>query len=140
MLKKFIKGFTKEKIINFDKVKRIGDKHFLVEDEALLKKNPSYIGTYLGENQKKHFIPSFILLDLIAPHTKQKLTVDEKTAWLFVCKRDICPSIPESFENKSLIIVINAQNEVLGFGIIDLKGQFKIKNLLDRGDFLRRER
>lgn len=107
-----------------------------------------YAGLYLGKLKNGVFFPSFNLLNLLANVAANKVVVDRKTAWLFICGRDIFASgvvkaIGSKHKGQSTLI-INEFNECLGFGRItgDLEGgvdKVVIKNVLDVGDFLRRE-
>jgi ribosome biogenesis protein Nip4 len=88
--------------------------------------------------QKEKFIPSFPLLDHIAKHTEQIITVDEKTAYLFTCGRDIFGNQVEHKPKGDMMIVTNQHKEVMGVARNDkIKGMYK--NILDRGIFLRQE-
>jgi ribosome biogenesis protein Nip4 len=105
-------------------------------------------GTYLGEVKGGEFHPSFPLLFMIAEKAKNKVTVDDKSAWLFVCGRDLFKEgilkIEGSQRKGDYTLVFNRYGECLGYGRIvkdlkKLKGGLAVKNLLDIGDFLRRE-
>ncbi|MFP3985735.1 MAG: hypothetical protein ACLFU9_07225 [Candidatus Bathyarchaeia archaeon] len=110
-----------------------------------------YAGTYLGKHKNQTFFPSFNLLQIIAKKKKaNKTTVDQKTEWLFTCKRDIFKQgilkTTGSKRKGNYTLVLNQYGECLGFGKIthDLDKQTKrdqvvVKNILDIGDFLRRE-
>ena len=108
-----------------------------------------YVETYLGKVKGGEFHPSFPLLFMIAEKAKNKITVDDKSAWLFVCGRDLFKEgilkIEGSRRKGDYTLVFNRYGECLGYGQIvkdleKLKGGFAVKNLLDIGDFLRRER
>ncbi|MEM2280941.1 MAG: hypothetical protein QXZ68_03000 [Candidatus Bathyarchaeia archaeon] len=108
-----------------------------------------YAGTYLGKIEKGAFHPSFPLLFMIAEKAGNKVVVDDKTAWLFVCGRDIFKEgvleIKGSEEKGAYTLVFNRYGECLGFGRIvkdldKLRSGLAVKNILDIGDFLRRER
>jgi ribosome biogenesis protein Nip4 len=110
-----------------------------------------YAGTYLGKIKKNHFFPSFNLLSLIAMENANKITVDEKTEWLFICGRDVfkqgITSIAGSGSKGNHTLIMNQHGECLGFGRIlhDIAHESNlrraiIENVLDIGDFLRRER
>jgi len=92
-------------------------------------------GTPLGE-QKKTFQPSLALLDHIAKTTERKIIINKKSAWLFLCGRDVFKTGITKTGPEGLVIVQNKHRETLGYGIHQ-KGE--IKNLLDKGHFLRRE-
>ena len=102
---------------------------------------PHYAGIYLGKEKKGGFEPSLALLEILSQHSQKKVAIDDKSAWLFLCGRDvfqqgvvkIYPGISEG-----LVLVQNTRDENLGYGKLQ-RGQIRIKNILDRGDFLRRE-
>jgi ribosome biogenesis protein Nip4 len=109
-----------------------------------------YAGTYLGAVKGNSFFPSFILLSMIADHKANKLVVDKKTAWLFICGRDIFKKgilRGGNLKKGDYTLILNQQDECLGFGKIihnirdELdKKEVAVKNVLDIGDFLRREK
>ncbi len=94
-------------------------------------------GVFLG-SMKKHFVPSFPLLEMI--QTDKEAIVDKKAAWLFLCGRDMFKEGIKRLNGKGLVLVKNELNEILGLGKVVNKGNVVIKHVLDRGDFLRRER
>ena len=117
----------------------------------LLKKvqgNFYYAGLYLGKVKNGVFFPSFNLLDLILPVAANKVVVDRKTAWLFICGRDVFGSgvdkVMGSKRKGDATLVLNEFGECLGFGRLtgDLGAaeRVAVKNVLDVGDFLRREK
>ena len=82
---------------------------------------------------------------MVAKKTDRKIFVNRKTAWLFLCGRDIFGrGIVKSNVKKGLALVQNEADENLGYGeiIADLGNKDKVvaKNLFDRGNFLRREK
>jgi len=109
-----------------------------------------YAGTYLGAVKDSSFFPSFLLLDMMAKSNANKVVVDGKTAWLFICGRDIFRKgiiSADRLETGSYVLIINENNECLGFGKVtpDLAEEtdanaVAVKNILDIGDFLRREK
>jgi len=57
---------------------------------------------------------------------------------MFLCGRDaFADNIVKANVNSGLVLVQNEKDENLGLGILNEKG---IRNILDRGDFLRREK
>jgi ribosome biogenesis protein Nip4 len=75
--------------------------------------------------------------------------VDDKAAWLFICGRDIFKEgvmqVEGSREKGSYILILNKHGECLGFGKIrrnldKVKSGVAVENVLDIGDFLRREK
>jgi ribosome biogenesis protein Nip4 len=109
-----------------------------------------YAGTYLGAVKGRSFFPSFLLLQMIAQQKANKLIVDKKTSWLFICGRDIFKKgiIKDSnLKKDDYTLILNDRNECLGFGkmLINLRAEIDlnkiaVKNILDIGDFLRREK
>ena len=109
-----------------------------------------YAGLYLGTVKGDSFFPSFILLSMIADHKANKLVVDKKTAWLFICGRDIFKQgilRGGNLKKGDYALILNEHNECLGFGkmLLNLRAEIDlnktaVKNILDIGDFLRREK
>jgi ribosome biogenesis protein Nip4 len=134
----FTKKFTTERIEPVIKLQR----NFFHAPENLrivqknIKKEPFALGTYLGSG--KPFHPSTALIDWLNKRTEKYVVVDKKMEWLFLCGRDIFDSsIVKKNANTGTVLVKNELGEVLGYGdfVRDM-----IKNRLDKGDFLRRER
>jgi ribosome biogenesis protein Nip4 len=109
-----------------------------------------YAGEYLGAVKGSSFFPSFLLLARIAETKANKLVVDKKTAWLFICGRDVFQQgiLKGSHLKKGdYTLIMNEQDECLGFGKVMLNlrgvpdaGKVAVKNILDIGNFLRREK
>jgi ribosome biogenesis protein Nip4 len=127
------------------------NRYYLLNEnlKSLITENFFYAGTYLGKIRNDNFFPSFTLLRMISEQKANKIIVDDKTAWLFICGRDIFKDgILEADGSKrkgDYTLVLNQHRECLGFGRIlrSLEEERKcvaIKNILDIGDFLRRER
>ena len=142
-MKEFIQKFTDEDVGNIVKLHK---SYYLVNKELTkimneISDEPQSVGVYLGEDEK----PSLALLDILAKKSGRKLIVNEKGEFLFICGRDLMgKSIKSSNVDKGLVLVQNGKDENLGYGKIvgDLsqKEEIVVKNLLDRGDFLRREK
>jgi ribosome biogenesis protein Nip4 len=127
------------------------NKYFMISKgiQNIIKKTkkPFYSGTYIGKARGKSFFPSVNLLNMIRKRARNKVWIDEKTAWLFVCGRDIFSEGIQSSTKcvyKGIIaLILNKNDEVLGFGKA-LKGLSEkgvvIQNIFDIGDFLRREK
>jgi len=138
------------------------DENFIVEKQSryfLINENLRrqiqqdffYAGAYLGKVKEGIFFPGFILLAMIADGKANKVIVDKKTAWLFICGRDIFKrgirNVTGSKRKGDYTLILNQHNECLGFGKIlrnidEAKGKNKVvvKNISDIGDFLRREK
>ena len=106
-----------------------------------LKRDVFAIGLPLGF-QRKEFMPSLVLLDEIAKSTTQTVTVNEKAEWLFICGRDVFKEgvVSSSAVHGQLVIVLNSRKECLGYGKMVNRNKILVESMLDRGDFLRRER
>ena len=107
-----------------------------------------YAGNYLGKIKNHKFFPSFSLLTMLAKTGANKVVVDDKAAWLFICGRDIFGKrITASYGSRrkgDYTLILNSFGECLGFGRIvqnlDAESEVMIKHVSDVGDFLRRER
>jgi len=150
----FARLFGVERFLDKGFIVENGNRYFLLNQKlkSLTKKRGGwlYAGTYLGKVERgKVFHPSFPLLFMIAEKAKNRIFVDNKAAWLFVCGRDIFKegilTIKGSRRKGDYTLVFNKHGECLGYGVIaknlDMLGDgLAVKNLLDIGDFLRRER
>jgi len=114
----------------------------------LIRKDFYFAGSYMGKVKNGKFFPSFTLLAMLAEGEANKIVVDKKTAWLFICGRDIFRKgilgMHGSRRKGDYTLVLNEFGECLGFGRItrslDSKGtKVVVKNIADVGDFLRRE-
>jgi ribosome biogenesis protein Nip4 len=117
----------------------------LAKIKAGINQEPFSAGLFLGEIRKNMFVPGTPLLDMISKTSDRKIFVNRKTAWLFLCGRDIFGSgiVKANVEN-GMVLVQNELDENLGYGEIvadlSLKDKVVVENLFDKGDFLRRER
>jgi len=127
------------------------NRFFLLDENLrkLISKDFFYAGIYLGKTKNRKFFPSFSLLGMIAQGKANKVIVHKKTAWLFICGRDIFKQgiikVMGSERKGDYTLVLNIHGECLGFGRIlcDLGIRRKgvaVKNISDIGDFLRREK
>ncbi len=127
-------------------------RYFLVNKtlRGYIHKDFYYAGNYLGKGKKGKFFPSFNLLAILARGDANKIVVDKKAAWLFICGRDIFRreilAVRGSRKKGDNTLVMNEFGECLGFGkiISHLVEEAKmtevaVKNISDIGDFLRRE-
>ncbi len=117
--------------------------------KSMLRSDFFYAGSYLGKVKKGKFFPSFILLSILSAGKANKVMVNEKAAWLFVCGRDVLREgvreVHGSRRKGDFTIVVNSFGDCLGFGRIlrDLNSMetgVMVQNVSDIGDFLRRER
>jgi ribosome biogenesis protein Nip4 len=127
-----------------------GGRYFLLNEtlHGLIRKDFYYAGTYLGKVKDGKFFPSFNLLAMLAEGEANKIVVDRKAAWLFICGRDVFRkgilTVRGSWRKGAYMLVLNEFGECLGFGKIsrsldEEKTQVVVKNISDVGDFLRRE-
>jgi ribosome biogenesis protein Nip4 len=150
-IKDFVKQFDGS--INLDEslIARKENRYFLINEKLkkLITKDFFYVGTYLGKTKNGKFFPSFNLLSIIAEKKVNKTIVDKKTAWLFICGRDVFKQgILEAMGSKrkgDYTLILNQHRECLGFGRIlhnldEEKGGAAVRNISDVGDFLRREK
>jgi len=128
------------------------NRFYLVEKR--LKQMPArdffYAGSYLGKMNRQDFVPSFILLGLLSrDKNSNSIVIDGKTEWLFICGRDIFRKgiirLFGSAKKDDLTLVLNEYDECLGLGQYLCDSQktsctVVVKNIIDLGDFLRRER
>ncbi len=107
-----------------------------------------YAGLYLGKVKSGMFFPSFNFLNMLVSVAPNKVIIERKAAWLFICGRDIFQKgivkLMGSKMRGDYTLVMNEFGECLGFGEIDAgldhaTGKVSVRNVLDVGDFLRRE-
>ncbi|MBD3259549.1 hypothetical protein GF371_02850 [Candidatus Woesearchaeota archaeon] len=145
-LDEFISVFTEKKFdyIQIKKRAFLADSEMIELMEKIREKEgllPEHIGIFLGEIKKREFKPSLALLELLAEHSDRKVFVNDKAEWLFLCGKDLFKeSVTKCNARSGLVLVQNKKDENLGYGRIMRKGRVFAMNLLDRGDFLRRER
>ncbi len=149
---KFVERFNSDIGLNEELVVEKQGRYFLLNDDlkGLFSRDFFCVGTYLGKDRKNRFFPSFNLLRMISEGKANKTIVDKKTEWLFVCGRDIFKHGIAAVEGRrrkgAYTLVLNQHRECLGFGkiICDVeRGSERVvavENILDVGDFLRREK
>ncbi len=146
MMQKFVKKFMDDEIKG---VIKVGDEFYLADKELVeikdkVELDPFSVGLYLGRNKGKDFEPSSALVELIAKSSKKKVFVNKKSEWLFLCGRDLFgKGIIKSNVKKGLVLVQSEDDENLGYGKlvgdISEKNNVVLKNVLDKGDYLRKE-
>ena len=150
-LNDFIRLFDANLMLDETLVAEKGNRYYLLNEDmqGFIREDFLYAGTYLGETRGRRFMPSFMLLAMIAETARNKTYVDGKTAWLFICGRDIfrrgIAKMTGATGRSNCTLVMNEFDECLGFGrvISDLNEKAQtvaVKNVVDIGDFLRRER
>lgn len=153
---KLIEGFTGKFGCNLSLIgKNIINKNgrlFLINKSLskYSKRNFFYAGLYLGQIRKGKIFPSLYLLSILSNIKSNKVTVDNKAAWLFICGRDVFGErilrAEGLIKKGDFVLILNIYDDCLGYGRIlrnlDKKreqNEVIIENLLDVGDFLRRE-
>jgi ribosome biogenesis protein Nip4 len=128
-----------------------GGRYFLLNAnlQKLIRKNFYYAGTYMGKIKNGKFFPSFNFLMMLAKGEANKIVVEKKAAWLFICGRDVfrqgIVTVRGSRKKGNHMLVLNEFGECLGFGKIigsldkSAANEVAVKNVSDVGDFLRRE-
>jgi ribosome biogenesis protein Nip4 len=149
-IKDFVRQFDASISLDESLIVKKENGYFLINEKLkkLITKDFFYVGTYLGKTKNGKFFPSFSLLMMIAERKANKIIVDKKTAWLFICGRDIFKQgiikVMGSKKRGDYTLILNQHEECLGFGKIihNLNGEksgLAVKNISDIGDFLRRE-
>ena len=148
----FISKFNASVSLDRDLIVKKDGRYFLLDRKlkSLIRKHFLYAGTYLGKEESDTFFPSFNLLAMIAQTDANKIIVDKKSEWLFICGRDIfkrgITRMSKPGRKGDCTLILNEYGDCLGFGRIlrhmDVEDENKItvKNIADIGDFLRRER
>jgi ribosome biogenesis protein Nip4 len=148
---KFASQVNAKLSLNANSIVEKTGRYFLLNESLLriARKDFYYAGIYLGKIKKGKFFPSFNLLTMLAKGEANKIVVDKKAAWLFICGRDIFSqgilSVHGSQKKGDHALVLNEFGECLGFGRIinrfdrAIANEVVIKNISDVGDFLRRE-
>ncbi|NQU79027.1 hypothetical protein HQ545_04635 [Candidatus Woesearchaeota archaeon] len=149
MIDDFVSRFTEQKLCH---IVKSGREYFQISPDLNavmdkvsknLNREPVCAGLFLGEDKGKRFRSSFALLELLGRASTRWVIVDEKAEWLFLCGRDVfSSSIVKSNVAKGDALVVNKHGEVLGYGKVvgNLnKDCIYLDNIIDRGDFIRRE-
>jgi ribosome biogenesis protein Nip4 len=149
----FASQFGVQIALNLDLMVEKAGRFYLVNDalKPLVREDFFSAGVYLGKAKEGKFFPSFYLLGMLAKKEANRIFLDKKSAWLFICGRDILRKsivrIQGQGKKDTNTLVFNEFGECLGFGRIVEKlrdsakcNEIVVKNVLDIGDFLRRER
>ena len=149
-MKDFIGQFSASIRLDESLIVKKENRYFLLNEKLkkLVTKDFFYAGTYLGKIKNGKFFPSFNMLRMIAEKKANKVIVDKKTEWLFICGRDVFKQgiikVMGSKRKGDYTLILNQHGECLGFGKIlrsldEGKEGVAVKNISDIGDFLRRE-
>jgi ribosome biogenesis protein Nip4 len=147
----FVARFGAKISLNQSLVVKRHCQYFLLNEDlkGLVSNGFIYAGAYLGKSKERDFAPSFSLLDMIASKKANRIVLDKKSEWLFICGRDVfrkgITKVIGSKRKGDHVLVLNSRHECLGFGRIirDLRSETRgpaVQNMLDIGDFLRREK
>ncbi len=149
----FAAQFGVQIALNLDLMVEKSGRFYLINPvlKLLVKQDFFYAGVFLGKAKEGKFFPSFNLLGMLSKKGANRVVVDSKAAWLFICGRDILGKsivrIQGPGRKNTNTLVLNEFGECLGFGRIieNLNGeagdnQIAVRNVSDVGDFLRRER
>ena len=150
MITNFAARFGVDVTLNPDLVMEKNGRYYLVNPalKQIVRSDFFYTGRYLGKAKTGKFFPSFNLLDMLAKEAAHRVVINKKAAWLFICGRDILgrgvvKTIGPS-RRGTATLVLNEFGECLGFGTIvgslDAADQVFVRNIVDIGDFLRREK
>jgi ribosome biogenesis protein Nip4 len=139
--------------ISFDEnlIVKKENRYFLINEnlKKFIAKDFFYAGIYLGKTKNNKFFPSFSFLKIIAERKANKIMVNKKAEWLFICGRDIfkqgITKVIGSKRKGDYTLILNQHGGCLGFGKIlrnldEIKEGVAVKNISDVGDFLRREK
>jgi ribosome biogenesis protein Nip4 len=147
----FASQFGAKITLNPELIIEKGQRYYLLNPRVrkLMRSDFVYAGLYLGKVKNGVFFPSFNLLNMLASAAANKVILDRKAAWLFICGRDIMrkgiTKVYGAQQKGEFTLIMNEFGECLGFGQIvehlsNMENKVAIKNILDIGDFLRRER
>ncbi len=152
-IKNFAAQFGVQIGFNLDLMIEKNGRYYLVSPilRAFVRQEFFYVGVYLGKAKDGKFFPSFNLLEMLSRKEANRVMVDRRAAWLFICGRDILRKsivrVQGSGKKNTNTLVLNEFGECLGFGRIVEKlsdptvfDKIAVRNVLDIGDFLRRER
>ncbi len=149
-LLRFAAQFGAQITLNPDSVVERSNRFYLL-DASLRKFSTGqffYAGLYLGKIKKGVFFPSFNFLNLLMTTAKNKVVLNQSSGWLFICGRDVFQKgvikVWGAKRRGDAVLVINEFGECLGFGrltrsLSELEEGILVRNVLDLGDFLRRE-
>jgi ribosome biogenesis protein Nip4 len=139
--------------LNLDLMVEKNGRYYLVNPfiKSLITQDFFYAGVYLGKAKEGKFFPSFNLLGMLAKKEANRIILDRKAAWLFICGRDVLGKgivrVQGPGKKETNTLVLNEFGECLGFGriVVKLSGslgdnEVAVRTVSDIGDFLRRER
>ncbi|MEA3379188.1 MAG: hypothetical protein U9Q69_06175 [Nanoarchaeota archaeon] len=146
MISNFTSKFTNEKI---DCIK-VRDAYYVIPAKLLeinIGIKQESMGLFLGENKGNKFYPSLALLEKISPESNEKIIVKDIGEMDYIYGKNLRQRHIKNVLGETKVgflkLVVNERDECLGYGKIvkplNEKGVV-FKNILDRGDYLRREK
>ena len=146
----FASKFGGKMALNSEFVVEKAQRYYLLNPRlrGLARSDFYHAGLYLGKVKNGVFFPSFILLNMLVGVASNKVVVDRKAGWLFICGRDLfrkgLVKMQGSMRRGDYTLVMNEFGDCLGFGKVaaaldKAEERVVITNILDLGDFLRRE-
>lgn len=147
IIKEFISRFTDSDVLQDTKINVQNGIYSYIPNQitefiSSAKEAPTSIGLPLGRYRDGVFKATPHLLERIVPHTSQKIQLNAKATWLFVCGRDVFKEnvITDKGRTQELRIVLDENKEVIGLTKpASQKGKTFYKNITDVGERLRRE-
>ena len=149
----FASQFGVQIALNLDLMVEKTGRFYLVNPalKPLVRQDFFSAGVFLGKAKEGKFFPSFNLLGMLAKKEAYRIILDKKAAWLFICGRDVLRKsivrVQGPGKKDTNTLVVNEFGECLGFGRIvenlresAVDNEIVVRNVLDIGDFLRRER
>ncbi len=149
----FASQFGVQIALNLDLMVENAGRFYLVNPtlKPLVRQAFFSAGVYLGKAKEGKFFPSFYLLGMLAKKEAYRIILDRKAAWLFICGRDVLRKsivrVQGPGKKDTNTLMFNEFGECLGFGRIveNLRdsvvgNEIVVRNVLDIGDYLRRER
>jgi len=108
-IQQFIKKFSEKEIPNIIKK---GRNYYLIKEELKdLVKEYFSIGLPLGE-YKREFKPTPALLEILSKNSNNKIFINKKAEWLFLCGRDVFEdNIVREGEIKDIFLVQNEETK-----------------------------
>ena len=87
----FASQFGVQIALNLDLMVETAERFYLVNPALKPLVQPTFFsaGVFLGKAKEGKFFPSFNLLGMLAKKEANRIILDKKAAWLFICGRDI---------------------------------------------------
>ncbi|MDR0797211.1 MAG: hypothetical protein LBE70_00610, partial [Nitrososphaerota archaeon] len=118
----FALQFGVQLVFNDDLLVQQDGRFFLLNRniKPFINDNFFYAGTFLGKVRSGKFFPSFNLLGMLVKQEANRVIIDKKASWLYICGRDVFKkSILQTYgkiRQNNHVLVLNEFGECLGFG------------------------